>query len=110
LKDFYLHSLQVIGRSSAPEDGEAQICLDTIGGTTVTKEKRFGYGLPLANSSPGLFPFRSIDDSREVYARLLELRLPITRAGAKRSRGSGRKVSPGRSAHEMDEFSHVHAA
>jgi len=52
----------------------------------------------------------SVSDRREVYARLLELRLPITRAGAERGRGHGREVSPGRPAHEMDELSHVHAA
>jgi hypothetical protein len=31
----------------------------------------------------------SVSDRREVHARLLELRLPITRAGAKRGRGHG---------------------
>ena len=31
----------------------------------------------------------SVSDRREVYARLLELRLPISRAGAERGRGHG---------------------
>jgi hypothetical protein len=31
----------------------------------------------------------SVSDRREVYARLLELRLPISRASAERGRGHG---------------------